>query len=92
MGLQAKITSKGQLTIPAEIREQMGLKAGDHVEFHVGLRGEVRLRPRNLPASTILDILTPRQPLPKFKDDDDAIASAIMERDNRSRAKKASAK
>lgn len=92
MSLEAKITSKGQLTVPAEIREQMGLKPGDHVEFYVGLRGEIRLRPRNLPSSSMLEILEPRRPSTKFKDDDAAIAAAIIERDVRSRSKKATGK
>ena len=29
----AKVTSKGQITIPAEIRRKMGLKTGDKVLF-----------------------------------------------------------
>jgi antitoxin PrlF len=29
----ATLTSKGQLTIPAEVRQRMGLDAGDRVEF-----------------------------------------------------------
>ena len=31
--VRARITSKGQLTIPIEIRERYGLGAGDEVEF-----------------------------------------------------------
>jgi antitoxin PrlF len=30
---QAKITSKGQITLPYEIRREMGVRAGDKVEF-----------------------------------------------------------
>ena len=29
----AKVTSKGQITIPKDVREQLGLRPGDHVEF-----------------------------------------------------------
>lgn len=29
----AKVTSKGQITIPKRVREQLGLKPGDEVEF-----------------------------------------------------------
>ena len=31
--MKASITSKGQLTIPKSIRDRMGLKAGDVLEF-----------------------------------------------------------
>jgi AbrB family looped-hinge helix DNA binding protein len=30
---RAKITSKGQITIPVELRKSLGFKAGDHVCF-----------------------------------------------------------
>ena len=29
----ATITSKGQVTIPVDVRSQLGLKAGDRIEF-----------------------------------------------------------
>ena len=29
----ATITSKGQVTIPADVRNQLGLEAGDRIEF-----------------------------------------------------------
>jgi antitoxin PrlF len=33
MKKQAKLTSKGQITIPREIRRRLGVKAGDKLEF-----------------------------------------------------------
>ena len=30
---EAKITSKGQITIPKAVRDQLGLRTGDRVEF-----------------------------------------------------------
>ena len=35
MDTRARITSKGQVTIPIEIRERLGLLPGTEVEFHV---------------------------------------------------------
>jgi AbrB family looped-hinge helix DNA binding protein len=32
----ATVTSKGQITIPAELRKQPGIELGDRVEFVVG--------------------------------------------------------
>ncbi len=41
---KAKITSKGQITIPVEVREAMGLKAGEKVAFFPGENGEYSIR------------------------------------------------
>jgi AbrB family looped-hinge helix DNA binding protein len=31
--LRAKVTSKGQITVPVEIRKSLGVKPGDHLLF-----------------------------------------------------------
>lgn len=33
MTARAKITSKGQVTIPKDVRERLGLRPGDEIEF-----------------------------------------------------------
>lgn len=33
MTISAKLTSKGQITLPAELRKALGLKPGDRIEF-----------------------------------------------------------
>lgn len=40
MGEIAKITSKGQITIPVAVRDDMGLHTGDRVEFAKGADGK----------------------------------------------------
>lgn len=40
---QSRMTSKGQITIPAELRAELGLKPGDRVEF-VRENGSFRLQ------------------------------------------------
>jgi AbrB family looped-hinge helix DNA binding protein len=42
----AAVTSKGQITIPVEVRKKLGLKPGDHVRFIEGENGEYILRPK----------------------------------------------
>lgn len=39
------ITSKGQVTIPKEIRDQMGLEPGDRVVFRTDASGRVVVEP-----------------------------------------------
>jgi len=41
----ATMTSKGQVTIPAEIRQRMGLGSGDRIEFVELETGEFAIKP-----------------------------------------------
>lgn len=41
----ATITSKGQITLPREVRESLHLAEGDRVEFRIYSEGDVRLHP-----------------------------------------------
>jgi len=42
------ISSKGQITVPLEIRNRLGLKKGDRVEFVVD-NGRTTIRPARVP-------------------------------------------
>jgi AbrB family looped-hinge helix DNA binding protein len=44
MAKQAKITSKGQITIPLEVRRALGVRAGDKLVFEQD-EGGIRVRP-----------------------------------------------
>jgi antitoxin PrlF len=44
MQKQSKITSKGQITVPIEVRRMLGVKAGDRLLFESDGEG-VRIRP-----------------------------------------------
>ena len=92
MGYEAKITSKGQVTLPAALRVRMGLRNGDHIEFYLDHLDRVLVRPRNASPLAFLEALSPRVGTPEFASDDDAIAAAILARDDRSRAKKTRSK
>ena len=39
----AKLTSKGQITIPIEVRQKMHLKAGDKIDFFENMSGQFEL-------------------------------------------------
>ena len=43
----ATMTSKGQVTIPAEVRQRMGLDTGDRIEFVELESGEFAIKPAN---------------------------------------------
>jgi antitoxin PrlF len=39
-----RMTSKGQVTIPKRLRDQLGLTAGSEIEFEADAEGNVRLK------------------------------------------------
>ncbi len=49
----ASVTSKGQITIPIEVRKKLGLKPGDRVNFIEGENGEYIIKPRT---GSIMDL------------------------------------
>jgi len=55
----AKLTSKGQLTLPKRVREHLGLSAGDRVEFRLEDQGSARVLPATRKARELLGILSP---------------------------------
>ena len=42
----AKVTSKGQITIPTSVREDFGIEKGDELVFYKGLDGRIAVRIR----------------------------------------------
>lgn len=44
----AKVTSKGQITIPTAVREELGIEKGDDIVFYKGLDGQMRIHVRRL--------------------------------------------
>jgi len=80
MGYKAKLTTKGQITIPKEIREKLGLGFGDEVAF-VDVDGKTMIVPRNKPIENLFGRLSGvAKDSPAALDDfDDAIGEGISE-------------
>ena len=55
----AKITSKGQLTLPVELRRRMEFQTGDTVAFHVAEDGHVAVRSPRQALEAVLGTLPP---------------------------------
>jgi AbrB family looped-hinge helix DNA binding protein len=60
----AKVKQRGEVTIPAEIREELGLHAGDYVDV---ARDGARI------------VLTPREPTPRHQHIGDALAEGLAD-------------
>lgn len=83
---EVTVTSKGQITIPAELRVKLDLKEGDKVEFFLDRSGRVLMRPRNLPPTAVFEKAPRRvRPAAAKMTDDEAIMQAVLEKDRRSR-------
>jgi AbrB family looped-hinge helix DNA binding protein len=54
---RATLTSKGQITIPKEVRERLHLGAGDQVDFQLLENGSIQLRSCSRKASEVFGIL-----------------------------------
>jgi antitoxin PrlF len=61
--MESAITTKGQTTIPKEIREHLRLKPGDRVKFFIHPDGMVVLLPK-LPASALRGMLKSKRRQP----------------------------
>jgi len=53
MGAESTLTSKGQTTIPKDIRDSLGLKSGDRITFTVMPDGTVQMRVKNKSAMAL---------------------------------------
>jgi antitoxin PrlF len=51
------ITSKGQTTIPKEVREKLNLRPGDKINFTVESDGRVYIQPLNVDVEELSGIL-----------------------------------
>ena len=49
--MRTRVSSKGQIVLPAELREQDGIEAGQEFDVERIERGEYRLRRRQPPAN-----------------------------------------
>jgi antitoxin PrlF len=88
---EVTVTSKGQITIPAELRAKLNLKEGDQVEFYVDRSGRVLMRPRNLSPTAVFDNAPIGSRNAPNMTDDQAIVAAVLEKDRRSRRRRRAA-
>ena len=84
MGAYTTMTSKGQLTIPKEVRDELNLRTG--TRFYVYVRnGDVIALPKNKSISDLAGILgkPPAGSGATLQDFDDAVGQALADDDER---------
>jgi AbrB family looped-hinge helix DNA binding protein len=81
----ATLTSKGQVTIPAAVRQRLGLKTGDRVDFVLAPDGKVTLTPQRTPFENLRGILRSPRPRPvSVREMDEGIRRTVTTRWKRS--------
>jgi AbrB family looped-hinge helix DNA binding protein len=61
MSTESTLTSKGQTTIPKDIRDSLGLKSGDRITFTLMPDGTVQMRVKNKTALALAGSLRRRR-------------------------------
>ncbi|MGA3189526.1 MAG: AbrB/MazE/SpoVT family DNA-binding domain-containing protein [Bryobacteraceae bacterium] len=76
---RSTITSKGQITIPKEVRDEMGLKPGDRVNFVKDRKGQILLRPLHSDFRSLRGMVKSRLNRPiTLEEMDEAIARGAL--------------
>ncbi|HYM61038.1 MAG TPA: type II toxin-antitoxin system PrlF family antitoxin [Thermoanaerobaculia bacterium] len=56
----ATVTSKGQITVPKEIRDHLGVEPGDRISFQIGRGGEVIVQSETVDVRSLRGVLKRR--------------------------------
>lgn len=87
--IDATLTSKGQFTLPAEIRQALNLRSGDQLRFELTDDMELKVVPKRRRSirelRELLPPLTLGRPLTQA-DIDDSVAEAMNEQEERVRS------
>jgi antitoxin PrlF len=81
----ATVTSKGQVTIPQDVREQLHIITGTRVEFALRPNGLVEFIPLTGSIMDLKGIVPHNGVVLTIEEMDDAIAEHLAEEDRRSR-------
>lgn len=91
MSYTTSLSSKGQLTLPVQVRKALSLKEGDQVEFYRDRAGQFHMRAVNRGPEAFLDALPSRRAGRAGLSDDAAIGEAVRRRDQRAQSRRAAA-
>lgn len=58
---ETQLTSKGQITLPKEIRDYLKVKSGDRVSFFVEKDGRVTVSPSTQPVSSLKGMISAKK-------------------------------
>ena len=77
--MQATLSSKGQMTFPKAIRDQLGLKAGDKLELTLTENGQLLIIPKKSSVTKLKGMLPKPKKSISLEEMDHAIAQGAAE-------------
>jgi AbrB family looped-hinge helix DNA binding protein len=77
---EATMTSKGQITVPKEIRMKLRLKPGDRVRFVIEADGKVRLWPAKRDITSLRGILPKPKRVASIEEMEESIRARAVAR------------
>jgi antitoxin PrlF len=87
----ATLTSKGQITLPKEIRERLGLNAGSMLDFQIEADNTITARPVKADARRIRGLLkSPHATTPTVEQMDEAVSKLLRDKHAPARASRKS--
>ncbi|MFO7726064.1 MAG: AbrB/MazE/SpoVT family DNA-binding domain-containing protein [Oceanipulchritudo sp.] len=89
--MQAKVTSKGQVTLPKPLRTQLSIRSGDRLEFSLEKPDRISVRKKRAPGSSAgcgRRFLKKEKPAVSVEEMDKAIGRAIRKKQSASKPKK----
>jgi AbrB family looped-hinge helix DNA binding protein len=75
----ATVTSKGQITIPIQVRKALGLDAGDKIDFVETEKGQYAMKPRTGSIRDLEGCIPRLDYVPTIEDMNEAILDAAAE-------------
>lgn len=78
--MQVKVRKKGQMTLPKEVRDEIGLVPGESLTVLI-VDGEIRMRPTRGMVDRLFGSLKPyaKRSFTSYEDEDRAVEEAILE-------------
>lgn len=83
----AAMTTKGQITVPADVRADLRLRAGDRVSFEKADDGTYRIRPVKGDIMRLAGVLKYDGPPVSVEEMNEAVGQAAVERFRRATAR-----
>ncbi len=73
------LTSKGQVTLPKEIRDRLGLRPGHQLSFEIDAQGKLLVRPKTVDLMSLAGFLRRRRRRKSLRQIEDGIGRGAAE-------------